>query len=194
MKIGLYFGSFNPIHVGHVIISNCLINNTDLDEIWFVISPHNPLKKKSNLLNAFTRLELVHLALKNYNKIKASDIEFKLPKPSYTIDTLNHLKEKYPKHEFCLIMGEDNLNNLPKWKNHEIIIENYKIYVYPRLNNSCNNLTTHKNIKIIENVPIIEISSSIIRNLIAKNKEYSAFLPDEVFKYIEKGNYYRSIS
>ena len=132
MKIGLYFGSFNPIHVGHLIIANHFQQFTDLDQVWFVVSPQNPLKKKSSLANEYDRLEMVELAIKDYPNLRASNIEFTLPKPSYTIDTLIHLKEKFPEHEFALIMGSDNLDGISKWKNAEILMRDYQFYVYPR--------------------------------------------------------------
>ena len=190
MKIGLFFGSFNPIHVGDLIIANCMLEYSDLDEIWLVVSPQNPLKKKSTLLNDYHRLEMVHLALKKYKKIKPCDIEFNLPKPSFTIDTLVHLKEKYPKNNFSLIMGMDNIESLPKWKNYTQIIENYSIFVYPRMDSTQVELYNHKNIQLIKEVPIMEISSTFIRKLIKEKKEYRHFLPSEVYNYIDKGNYY----
>ena len=133
MKIGLYFGTFNPIHVGHLIIANHMAEHADLDQIWMVVTPHNPLKKKSTLLDDYHRLQMVHLATEDFPKIKPSDIEFKLSQPNYTVNTLVHLEEKYPNYEFSLIMGEDNLKSLHKWKNYEVILENHEIYVYPRL-------------------------------------------------------------
>ncbi|WP_034059224.1 nicotinate (nicotinamide) nucleotide adenylyltransferase, partial [Lacinutrix jangbogonensis] len=133
MNIGLYFGSFNPIHIGHLIIANQLVENSDLDQIWFVVTPHNPFKKKSTLLDNFQRLEMVYLATKDYNKLKESNIEFNLPQPNYTINTLTYLQEKHPEHQFSLIMGEDNLKSFHKWKNYEVILENHNIYVYPRI-------------------------------------------------------------
>ena len=132
MKIGLYFGTFNPIHIGHLIIANHLAEHSDLDQIWMMVTPHNPHKQKSSLLDDYHRLHMVHLATEDYPKIKPSDIEFKLPQPNYTVNTLAHLQEKYPTHEFSLIMGEDNLNSLHKWKNYEVILHNHDIYVYPR--------------------------------------------------------------
>ncbi len=191
MKIGLFFGSFNPIHIGHVIIANCMLAYSDLDEIWMVVTPHNPHKNKSSLLNDYHRLEMVHLALKEYKSIKASDIEFSLPKPSYTINTLSYLKEKYPKEEFCLIMGMDNLENLHKWKNYEQILENHFIYVYPRVGSNEIKLKNHTKIKSIEEVPIIQLSSTFIRKLMTNKKDFRSFLPEAVYQYIEKGNYYR---
>ncbi|HLT65125.1 MAG TPA: nicotinate (nicotinamide) nucleotide adenylyltransferase, partial [Flavobacterium sp.] len=133
MKVGLYFGTFNPVHIGHLIIANHLAENSDLDEIWMVVTPHNPLKKKAGLLEDYHRMHMIHLATENYDKLKPSDIEFKLPQPNYTINTLVHLKEKYPKYHFSLIMGEDNLKSFPKWKNYKVILEDYEVYVYPRI-------------------------------------------------------------
>ena len=133
MKIGLYFGTFNPIHIGHLIIANHIAEYSDVKQVWMVVTPHNPLKKKDTLLKDSIRLELVHLATEEYPKIKPSDIEFKLPQPNYTVNTLAYLQEKYPKNEFSLIMGEDNLKSFHKWKNHEVILQNHDIYVYPRL-------------------------------------------------------------
>ena len=133
MKIGLYFGTFNPIHIGHLIIANHMAEHSDLKQVWMVVTPHNPLKKKETLLKDSIRLELVHLATEEYPKIKPSDIEFKLPQPNYTVNTLAYLTEKYPKNEFSLIMGEDNLKSFHKWKNYEVILQNHDIYVYPRL-------------------------------------------------------------
>ncbi len=133
MKIGLYFGTFNPIHVGHLIIANHMAEHADLDQVWMVVTPHNPLKKKNTLLDDYHRLQMVHLATEDFPKIKPSDIEFKLSQPNYTVNTLVHLQEKYPNYEFSLIMGEDNLKSFHKWKNYEAILENHEIYVYPRL-------------------------------------------------------------
>ena len=140
MKIGLYFGTFNPIHIGHLIIANHMAEYSDLDQIWMVVTPHNPLKKKSTLLDDSHRLQMVHLATEDFPKIKPSDIEFKLSQPNYTINTLAHLQEKYPNYEFSLIMGEDNLKSLHKWKNYEVILEHHQIYVYPRISEESENL------------------------------------------------------
>ena len=144
MKIGLYFGTFNPIHVGHLIIANHMAEHSDLDEIWMVVTPHNPLKKKATLLDDYQRLNLVHLATEDYLKIKPSDIEFKLSQPNYTVNTLAHLQEKYPQHTFSLIMGEDNLKSLHKWKNYDVILQNYEVYVYPRISSELEN-SAYKN-------------------------------------------------
>ena len=133
MKIGLYFGTFNPIHIGHMIIANHLAEHTDLDQIWMIVTPHNPLKKKDTLLDDYNRLQMVYLATEDFPKIKPSDIEFKLPQPNYTVNTLAHLQEKYPEHQFSLIMGEDNLKSFHKWKNYEVILRNHELYVYPRV-------------------------------------------------------------
>ena len=162
MNIGLYFGTFNPIHVGHLIIANYMVENSDLDEVWLVVTPHNPFKKKKTLLENYHRLELVHLATENYDKIKPSDIEFNLPQPNYTVHTLAHISDTYPQHRFSLIMGEDNLKSLHKWKNYETILEHHHIYVYPRISDGKTEtkFDTHPKIHKIDS-PIIEISSSL---------------------------------
>lgn len=193
MKIGLFFGSFNPIHIGHLILANYLIEHTDMDELWFVVSPQNPFKDKKSLLNDNIRLEMVELAIKNYPKMRASNIEFSLPQPSYTIDTLTYLHEKYPEHHFCLIMGEDNLASLHKWKNSEKLLENYQIIVYPRLFETEKNhipLSEHPNVHLIS-APIIELSATEIRNMIKENKNTRPMLPPEVFEYIDGSNFYK---
>lgn len=195
MKIGLYFGSFNPLHNGHLAIANYIAEFTDLDKVWFVVSPQNPFKKQENLLKDYHRLELINIAIKDYNKFKASNIEFKLPKPSYTIDTLIYLKDKYPQHEFSLIMGADNLLTIHKWKNYEQIINNYDIYVVPRYGFDLNNLNNKvfNRIKIAD-VPIMEISSSFIREAIKNKHDVRFFLPLEVWEYIKEMNFYISKS
>ena len=191
MKIGLYFGTFNPIHVGHLIIANHLAENSDLDQIWMVVTPHNPLKKKSTLLDDYHRLEMVHLATKDFPKIKPSDIEFKLSQPNYTVNTLVHLLEKYPNYEFALIMGEDNLNSLQKWKNYEYILQNHSIYVYPRIQNLeiDAQFKNHPKIKKID-APIIELSSTFIRDSIKNKKNIVPMLPKEVWEYIDHNLFY----
>jgi len=202
MKIGLYFGTFNPIHVGHLIIANHMAEYSDLDQIWMVVTPHNPLKNKDTLLDDYQRLHLVHLATEDYPKIKPSDIEFKLPQPNYTVNTLVHLQEKFPQYEFSLIMGEDNLKSLHKWKNHEVILQNYEIYVYPRLEakgrtgeaisseaeNSA--FKNHAKIHLID-APIVEISSTFIRKGIKTGKNIQPLLPPKVWEYINHNNFYR---
>ena len=192
MKIGLYFGTFNPIHIGHLIIANHFAENSDLDQVWMVVTPHNPLKQKNTLLDDYQRLHLVHLAIEDYPKIKPSDIEFKLSQPNYTVNTLIHLKERFPQHEFALIMGEDNLNSLHKWKNYETILENYSIYVYPRISTEVekSDLENHKNVYKI-NSPIIELSSTFIRDNIKKGKNIAPMLPHKVWEYLDHNMFYR---
>jgi len=192
MKVGLYFGTFNPIHVGHIIIANHLVEYSDLDEIWMVVTPHNPHKKKSSLLANHHRFELVYQALQKYTKIKPSDIEFKLPQPNYTVNTLAHINEKYPQHEFSLIMGEDNLKSFHKWKNYDIILENHTIYCYPRISNGeiKSKLENHPKIHKID-APIIEISATLIRQGIKNNKNVVPMLSVETWKYIDEMNFYR---
>lgn len=192
MNIGLYFGSFNPIHVGHLIIANQLVENSDLDEIWFVVTPHNPFKKKSSLLADYQRLEMVYRATNDYTTLKPTDIEFNLPQPNYTINTLTYLQEKHPKHEFSLIMGEDNLKSFHKWKNYERILDHHNIYVYPRISEGTveTQFTGHKKINKIE-APIMEISSTMIRNAIKAGKNVKPLLPQNVWEYLDEMNFYR---
>lgn len=192
MKVGLYFGTFNPIHVGHLIIANHLAENSDLDEVWMVVTPHNPLKKKSGLLEDYHRLHMIHLATEHFDKIKPSDIEFKLPQPNYTINTLIHLTEKFPKYEFSLIMGEDNLKSLNKWKNYEQILEDYDIYVYPRISESevPDEFVNHPKIRKVE-APIIELSSTFIRNSVKEGKDIRPMLDEKVWEYIDHNLFYR---
>ncbi|MFL9838228.1 nicotinate (nicotinamide) nucleotide adenylyltransferase [Flavobacterium sp. ST-75] len=192
MKIGLYFGTFNPVHTGHLIIANHMAEFTDLDQVWLVVTPHNPLKKKSTLLEDHHRLEMVFLATETYDRLKPTDIEFRLPQPNYTVHTLAHLQEKFPAYEFSLIMGEDNLNSLHKWKNYEVILENHDIYVYPRINNENANeelINNHKIHKI--DAPVIEISSTFIRNSIRDGKEVRPLLPQKVWEYIDHNLFYK---
>ncbi|CAM1359357.1 putative nicotinate-nucleotide adenylyltransferase [Tenacibaculum litoreum] len=191
-NIGLYFGTFNPIHIGHLIIANHLVENSDLDEIWMVVTPHNPFKKKSSLLDNHHRLEMVYLATEEYEKIQPSDIEFNLPQPNYTINTLVHISEKFPHHKFSLIMGEDNLKSLHKWKNYEVILEDYDIYVYPRVSNGVveNQFKDHKKIHRVE-APIVQISSTMIRNAINEGKNCKPLLSEKVWKYIDEMNFYK---
>ena len=192
MKIGLYFGTFNPIHVGHLTIANHMAEYSDLDQVWLVVTPHNPFKKKSSLLDNHQRLEMVYLATKDYLKLKPSDIEFKLPQPNYTINTLVHLNEKYPDHEFSLIMGEDNLKGFHKWKNYELILENYKVYVYPRISEGKieHRFDGHPKIHRVD-APIMELSSTFIRNAIKEKKIVRPMLPENVWEYLDEMNFYR---
>lgn len=192
MKIGLYFGSFNPIHIGHLIIANQLVENSDLDQIWFVVTPHNPFKKKSTLLDNHQRLEMVYLATKDYDKLKESNIEFNLPQPNYTINTLTYLQEKYENHEFSLIMGEDNLKSFHKWKNYEVILENHNIYVYPRISEGKidTQFNNHKKIHRVK-APIMEISSTMVRKAIKEAKNVKPLLPQNVWEYLDEMNFYK---
>lgn len=192
MKIGLYFGTFNPIHVGHLIIANHMAEHSDLDQVWLVVTPHNPLKKKSTLLDDYHRLQMVYLATEDYPKLKPSDIEFKLPQPNYTVTTLVHLEEKYPHHEFSLIMGEDNLKSLHKWKNHEAILAHHQIYVYPRISTEAENLElkNHPKIRMID-APVVEISSTFIRNNIKLGKNIRPLIPTKVWEYIDHNLFYK---
>ncbi|MBD3862931.1 nicotinate (nicotinamide) nucleotide adenylyltransferase [Olleya marilimosa] len=192
MKIGLYFGSFNPIHIGHLIIANQLVENSDLDQIWFVVTPHNPFKKKSTLLDNHHRLEMVYLATKDYDTLKESDIEFNLPQPNYTVNTLAYLTEKYPEKEFSLIMGEDNLKSFHKWKNYQVILDHHNIYVYPRISEGKveTQFDNHPKIHHVE-APIMEISSTLIRNSIKAGKNIKPLLPEHVWTYLDEMNFYR---
>ncbi len=199
MNIGLFFGSFNPIHIGHLIIANHMVNNSELDQVWLIVSPQNPLKNKSSLLEDYHRLALVNIAVEDNSKLKASNIEFNLPQPSYTIDTLAYIKEKHPDDTFSIIMGEDNLRTLHKWKNYEQILNNYTVYVYPRA-------LTHQEVvdqsSIVEmpfkdhpkvrmtNAPVMKISASFIRNAIKEKKDVQYLLSDPVNKYISEMHFY----
>ena len=188
-KIGLYFGSFNPIHIGHLIIANYVVEFTGLKEIWFVVSPQNPLKDKTSLLSDYHRLALVNVAVEDDSRFKSCDIEFKLPQPSFTINTLTYLREKYPQKEFSLIMGADNLESLNKWKNYEQILEYYSIYVYPRPGTDGGIFKNHPNVTWVI-APLIEISSSFIRKAIKEKKDICYFLPPKVNSYIREMHFY----
>ncbi|MFC7357737.1 nicotinate (nicotinamide) nucleotide adenylyltransferase [Jejudonia soesokkakensis] len=191
-KVGLYFGTFNPIHVGHLTIANHMVEYSALDEVWMVVTPHNPHKKKSSLLDNVHRLAMVRIALENYPKLKASNIEFDLPQPNYTVDTLIYLEEKYPEQEFSIIMGEDNLKNFHKWKNYEVILERYAIYVYPRIseNKVPERFVDHANITKVA-APIMELSSTFIRNGIKEGKNIRPMLPQDVWEYLDEMNFYK---
>jgi len=190
-RIGLYFGSYNPVHIGHLVIANYLVEYTGLDQLWFIVTPQNPHKKKENLLNDFDRLELVQLALEGDDRIEVSDIEFFLPKPSYTVDTLAYLKDRHPGKNFSILMGSDNLANFHKWKNYDIIVENYGVVVYPRPGFDQSEVKSHKNITIAYGAPLMEISSSFIRDSIKNGKDVRHFLPPKVWELIEKKGFYR---
>jgi nicotinate-nucleotide adenylyltransferase len=191
MKTGLFFGSFNPVHIGHLALANYMVENTDIDQLWFVISPHNPLKQKETLLADHLRLEMLELAVHDSRKYKVSNIEFHLPKPSFTIDTLTYLSEKYPGNQFVILMGIDGLETFHKWKNHTQIIENYARYIYPRITEKPIDAALHPNVIFLKNAPIIEISSSFIRKSIKEGKDMRYFLHEKVFDFIDKMNLYK---
>ncbi len=188
MKIGLYFGSFNPIHIGHLAIANYMVEFSDMEKLWFIVSPQNPFKEKKSLLAEHHRLSLVQTAIEDDLRFKASNIEFHLPQPSYTIDTLTYLKEKYPNYNFVLIMGEDNLKSLHKWKNYGEILKNHKIYVYPRDNKTIRK-NLYPNITVVD-APQMEISSSFIRKALKNKTDVSYFMHDKVAKYIKEMHFY----
>jgi nicotinate-nucleotide adenylyltransferase len=188
-KTGLFFGSFNPIHNGHLMLAKYILNEYDLTEIWFVVSPQNPLKDKKSLLDEHHRLQLVRLAIEDEPKFKACDIEFKLDKPSYTINTLVHLKEKYNR-PFVLLMGADSAVSIKKWKNYEAILDHYEVYVYPRPGDDVNTILTHKNLKIIT-APQIELSATYIRQAIKAKKDVRFLLSDKVYNYVNDMHFYK---
>jgi len=188
-RIGLFFGSFNPIHTGHLVIANYMASHTQLDEVWLMVSPHNPLKKKDSLANMYDRLEMVNLALEGAERIRSSDFEFRLKQPSYTIDTLVHLKERFPEKDFVLIMGSDNLKNFRKWKNYEIILRDFQLAVYPRPGFTDTELEQHPSVTMTD-TPQMEISSTFIRKSVAAGKNVKYFLPDAVYSFIEKKGLY----
>ena len=201
MNIGLYFGTYNPVHVGHLIIANHMVDYTQLDQVWLVVSPQNPLKEKASLLADYHRLAIVRVAVENNNKLKASNIEFDLPKPSYTVDTLTYIQEKHPEHSFSIIMGEDNLRTFHKWKNYEEILNNHSIYVYPRAlteqerleqdtsENLDNQFKDHPRITMCD-APVMKVSASFIRNAIKENKDVQYLLSEPVFEYVKEMHFY----
>lgn len=189
MKIGLFFGSFNPIHIGHLAIANYMVEYTNLEQVWFVVSPHNPFKNKSSLLADYHRLALVNKAIEHYPKFKASNVEFGMPKPSFTIDTLSYLQEKYPQINFSLIIGSDNLKTFTKWKNHELILSNHDLFVYPRPNFEPGKVILEGNIQIV-NAPLMEISSSFIRKAIQEKKDIPYFMPEMAYNYLKEMHFY----
>lgn len=191
MNIGIFSGSFNPIHIGHLILANYIVEFTDIDEVWFLVSPRNPLKQQSELLDEGRRLEMVELALEEYPKMKASDFEFSLPRPSYTVHTLDRLKEAYPQHAFNLIIGSDNWFVFENWKNYEQIIENYAIKIYPRLGHRISiQPRQRKSVEALD-APVVEISSTFIRGSIAEGKDIKAFLPEGIYEYINNNDLYK---
>lgn len=192
MKIGLYFGTFNPIHAGHLTIANHMAEHSDLDQIWMVVTPHNPHKKKSSLLDNNHRVVMVDIALEDYPKIKSSKIEFDLPQPNYTVNTLAVLEEKHPEIDFCLIMGEDNLKRFHKWKNYEVILERYHLYVYPRISEGKIETQFDHHAKIVKvAAPIMELSSTFIRKGIKDGKNIRPMLPQNVWEYLDEMNFYK---
>jgi nicotinate-nucleotide adenylyltransferase len=191
MKVGLYFGSFNPIHIGHCIIANFVLANTSLDQVWFVVSPQNPLKPSAGLLNEYHRLHLVQLAIEGEMKLRVSDIEFRLPRPSFTVDTLSYLQERYSHHSFSVIMGSDSFKNLPKWKNYFHILQHYPIYVYVRSGHEEVSFYPNADITTLKS-PLLEISATLIRNNVKEGKSIRYLVPDKVSEEITKNGYYRS--
>ncbi|HMH33451.1 MAG TPA: nicotinate (nicotinamide) nucleotide adenylyltransferase [Puia sp.] len=192
MKIGLYFGSFNPIHHGHLIIANHVLENSGLDQLWFVISPQNPLKPSAGLLNEYHRLFLVQTAIDGETRLKTSDIEFRLPRPSFTIDTLTYLQEKYPENEFALIMGSDSFQNLPKWKNYKQILANYPVYVYTRP--GFENIPEYPGSHVtLLRAPLLQISATHIRDNVREGKSIRYLVPDKVRDEIVQNGYYKAI-
>ena len=196
--IGLYFGTFNPIHVGHLIIANHIVEFSNLDEVWFVVSPQNPHKEKKSILADFHRLALVDIALEDNDKLKSSNIEFSLPKPSYTVTTLTYIKEKYPEYNFSLIMGEDNLNSLHRWKNYEEILSNHSIMVYPRVMMEGEQMEKKPSSEVLEkgqieffDAPVMKISASHIRNSIKAEKDVRYLIPPKVHRYLEEMRFYK---
>ncbi|MBQ9311705.1 MAG: nicotinate-nucleotide adenylyltransferase [Bacteroidales bacterium] len=189
-KIGLYFGSFNPIHYGHLIIANHIVQNTDIDKVWFVVSPQSPFKKTENLADNNLRYKLVQLAIEDNENFSVSDIEFSLPQPSYTVNTLKELSKQHSDKQFVLLMGEDNIVGFHKWKDYEYILENYNIYVYPRNDVKEKNTLTHKNIHFVS-APLIDISATYIRKMLSEGKDIRYFLPDRVLEEIKKIDFYK---
>ncbi|MRI00918.1 nicotinate-nucleotide adenylyltransferase [Kriegella sp. EG-1] len=192
-KVGLYFGTFNPIHIGHMVIANHMVEFSNLDEVWFVITPQSPFKVKQSLLEDNHRYQMVFEAVKDFPKLKPSKIEFGLPQPNYTVHTLAHLTEKYGNsYEFCLIMGEDNLKGLHKWKNYEVILDNHELYVYPRISEGQVAHRFKNNTKIFKvDAPIMEVSSTFIRKNHKAGKNIRPLLPEPVWNYLDEMNFYR---
>lgn len=190
MHIGLFFGSFNPIHIGHMAIANYMVEFTDMEQLWFVVSPQNPLKEKKNLLGQNQRLYMVNVAVEDFSKFKSSNIEFDLSQPSYTVNTLAHLKEKYPQHTFSLIIGQDNLVTFDKWKNYKEILKQYKLFVYPRPSCEKSQFDTHPNV-VFTDAPMMNISSTFIRDAIKQKKDVRFFLPEKAWEYVDSMSFYK---
>jgi len=190
LKIGLFFGSFNPIHTGHLIIANAMAETTDLEQIWFVVSPQNPHKKSKSLAHQFDRYDMVEAAVADNHKLKVADVEFDLPKPSYTIDTLTYLGEKYSDHQFSLIIGSDNLQSFPRWKNYKVMLSEYHLYVYPRIGNGTSPLDDHDHVHKVD-APLIQISATYIRSLISSNKSIKYLVPESVAGIIQMRHLYQ---
>lgn len=193
MKIGLFFGSFNPIHVGHLIIGNTIAATTDVDEVWYVVSPQNPFKKNQSLLHEFDRYDMVSAAISDNPQFRVSDIEFNLPRPSYTVDTLAYLSDKHPQHAFVLIIGEDNLDQFTNWKNYEQILDQYELYVYPRPNSTNSSLRNHPKVQLIA-APLLEISATYIRRLVKEEKSIRYLVSKEVEELILSRKYFQNNS
>lgn len=189
MKIGLFFGSFNPIHVGHLIIANLMVEGSDLEKVWFVVSPQNPLKPARGLLHEFDRYDMVRAAIFDNYKLEVSDVEFHLPKPSYTIHTLVHLQEKHPGKEFRIIIGEDNLANFSRWKNHQQILDHHGLYIYPRPGTQLSELRSHPHVTVVE-APLLDISATFIRDRIRKGQSVRYLVPDAVEEMIRAKGFY----
>ncbi len=189
MNIGLYFGSFNPVHTGHLIIASHVVNQTNIQQVWLVVSPQNPFKTSAGLLNEYDRLHLVNLAIDDETRIKASDVEFKLPRPSYTIDTLTYLREKYPQHQFSIVMGSDGFQNLPKWKNADLLMKEYPFIIYKRPGFDITD-TWSASVQILD-APMLDISATLIRNNIREGKSIRYLVSDKVREEIERNNYYK---
>ena len=190
MKIGLFFGSFNPIHIGHLIIAETMAQSDELEQVWFVVSPHNPFKKKRNLLHEFDRLHMVRLAIADNPQFNVTDVEFRMPQPSYTVDTMVYLSEKYPQHRFRLIIGQDNLKHFPRWKNHEALLDHHGLLVYPRPHASETELLAHPNVCMVE-APEVEISATFIRQAVRQERSIRYLVHPEVADYIHAKSFYQ---
>lgn len=190
MEVGLFFGSFNPIHIGHLIIANVMVEMTEMEQVWFVVSPQNPLKSAKSLIHEFDRLDMVELAIRENDHLRATDIEFHMPRPSYTVDTLTYLSEKYPQHNFRLIIGEDNLASFPRWKNYRIILDNYGLTVYPRPTTDVpEEIRSHPNVRMV-GAPVIDVSATFIRDFIKENKSIKYLVHDKVAEFIRDKKLY----